>query len=217
MNSKFVTPGVIILFCAFVLSFLVSISLPFFTGVDIVRVHLGTGQDRVIFGSTQIRRHSLRAFCGYDVSGHRQCSPRGHGYAFQVINFVKNIVGTVSASWTRGLAVHPVATAVTFGALVLSFTAHTLITFMVSFLAALLTLIAFAIDIALFALVDHEMKKVQLEANTNTAPGFWMTFVALVLLIVAPCAVFLGHRNRSSGDSSIPMTSAKEFFSRFKS
>ena len=63
------------------------------------------------------------------------------------------------------------ATAVTFGALVLSFTAHTLITFMVSFLAALLTLIAFAIDIALFALVDHEMKKVQLEANTNTAPG----------------------------------------------
>lgn len=41
-----------------------------------------------------------------------------------------------------------------------------------SFLAALLTLIAFAIDIALYAFIKHQMNKIgNVKANTNTAPG----------------------------------------------
>ncbi|KAF8888465.1 hypothetical protein CPB84DRAFT_1749485 [Gymnopilus junonius] len=63
---------------------------------------------------------------------------------------------------------------------------------------------AFAIDIALFALVDHEMKKALggSGVNTNTAPG---------------CAVFLGHRgDRPLTGSSYPMYSEKDFFSRLR-
>jgi len=41
-----------------------------------------------------------------------------------------------------------------------------------SFLAAILTLIAFAIDIALYAFVHHEMGNLEgANANTHTGPG----------------------------------------------
>jgi hypothetical protein len=67
------------------------------------------------------------------------------------------------------------ATGVTFIALILSLSTHitvTLLASIMSFLAALITLIAFAIDIALYAFVKHEMKKLtNVESNTNTAPG----------------------------------------------
>jgi hypothetical protein len=42
---------------------------------------------------------------------------------------------------------------------------------MVSFLAALLTLIAFAIDIALFVFLKHQTDKLPVARRTNTAPG----------------------------------------------
>lgn len=73
-----------------------------------------------------------------------------------------------------------VAVGVTFIALLLSFSTHvtmTLLSSLISFLAALLTLIAFAIDIALYAYVKHQMKKLDgVIANTNTGPGTY--FVA---------------------------------------
>ena len=46
-----------------------------------------------------------------------------------------------------------------------------LVASLVSFLAALVTLVAFAIDIALFARVRHEMNGLGISANTNAAPG----------------------------------------------
>ena len=67
------------------------------------------------------------------------------------------------------------ATGVTFIALLLSLSTHvtfTLLASLVSFLAALLTLIAFAVDIALYAYVKHQMGKLAgVESNTDTAPG----------------------------------------------
>lgn len=48
----------------------------------------------------------------------------------------------------------------------------TLLSSLTAFLAALLTLIAFAIDIALFAFVKHQMHKLDgVDTNTDTAPG----------------------------------------------
>lgn len=96
-----------------------------------------------------------------------------HGYSIP-ISSADGASSTIKASWTRGLAVHPVATAVTFVALLLSFSTHitmTLLASIVSFLAAALTLIAFAIDIALFVLVRHAMNNLNIGANTDTAPG----------------------------------------------
>jgi SUR7/PalI family len=148
--------------------------------------------------SLQARRESnicpRRAYC-YETtkSSNTICDKTGHAYSL-VFNSNASSV-TIGSSWTRGLAVHPVgmhspildeyylanfklppsATGVIFIALLLSLSSHitvTLLASIVSFLAALITLIAFAIDIALFAFVKHEMKKLTgVSSNTNTAPG----------------------------------------------
>lgn len=63
----------------------------------------------------------------------------------------------------------------TFIALLLSLSAHvtfTLLASLTAFLAALLTLIAFAIDIALYAFVKHHIGKLDgVSSNIDTAPG----------------------------------------------
>jgi len=127
---------------------------------------------------------------------------------------------TIGSSWTRGLAVHPVAAAVTFIALLLSFSTHitvTLVASIVSFLAATITLIAFAIDIALYAYVKHQMKKIPgAGANTLTGPGFWLTFVSFILLILAGCTVCFGRRKDRMSGSSGYSSSKPGFFSRFR-
>ena len=60
-------------------------------------------------------------------------------------------------------------------ALLLSLSTHvtlTLLASLASFLASLLALIAFAVDIALYAYVKHQMGKLAgVESNTDTAPG----------------------------------------------
>ena len=60
-------------------------------------------------------------------------------------------------------------------AFLLSLSTHvtfTLLASLTSFLAAVLTLIAFAVDIALYAFVKHEVGKLSgVGSNTNTAPG----------------------------------------------
>jgi hypothetical protein len=63
----------------------------------------------------------------------------------------------------------------TFLAFLTSLSTHLtvqLVASLLSFFSALLTLIAFAIDIALYAYVKHEVNKLDgVDANTNTAPG----------------------------------------------
>ena len=157
-----------------------------------------------------------RSYCWYEVSGQRQCSPRGssaylpsinviphtrcsgHGYQTVIYNSDKSSWQTVGASWTRGLAVHPVGTflcniriaaypvllipppcvaaaGLTLVAFVLSLSSQvtlTLLASLASFLAALLTLIAFAIDIALYAFVKSQMGKLTgVIEHTRTGPG----------------------------------------------
>jgi hypothetical protein len=57
----------------------------------------------------------------------------------------------------------------------MSFSQHitvTLVSSLVSFLAALLTVIAFAIDIALYAYVKNEMGNLTSNESTITGPGW---------------------------------------------
>ena len=112
----------------------------------------------------------------------------------------------------------PLATVVSFIALLLSFSTHitvTLLASLVSFLAALITFIAFAIDIALFAFVKHEVGNLNnSNFTTNTAPAFWMTFASLILLLLAGCTVCFGRRRQSRLDSANPSGSGP-YKSRF--
>ncbi|KAJ7255425.1 hypothetical protein B0H12DRAFT_1233044 [Mycena haematopus] len=222
MSRIFCIPGIIFLTCALVLSLLVSISLPFLPALDFVRVHFNSGVTTSGDGLTELR-FGIWAPCYYDTKGDRTCASASHAYSISVSNEAKTANVIIGSSWTRGLAVHPVATAVTFIAFAMSFSTHHMVTLLASltaFLAALLTLIAFAIDIALYAFVHHEIGKLpDVDGHTTTSAAFWMTFVTLLLLLLAGCTVCFGRRrDRLSGASSYPMSSYSKpsFFARFR-
>ncbi|KII84029.1 hypothetical protein PLICRDRAFT_46370 [Plicaturopsis crispa FD-325 SS-3] len=229
MARIFCIPGIIFLLSAFVLNFLTSISLPYLTSFDIVRTSFGNaasssgGDTNSTTGAITELRLGIWSYCSDDEHGDRTCSSKHHGYNVAVHDADNDSSVIIGASWTRGLAVHPVAAAVTFIALLLSFSTHvtfTLLSSLTAFLAALLTLIAFAIDIALLAYTKHQFKKLNnVDENTYTGPGFWLTFASFLLLLLAGCTVCFGRRrDRMSGATSYPMTTTKRpgFFSRFR-
>jgi len=219
MSRSFCIPGVVILLCAFVLLFLTSISLPHLTAMDITRTHFnGQGSPSSSDAAITQIRFGIWAYC-YESDGKMMCNKTGHGYTVGLRGTDGSSI-TIGSRWTRGLAVHPIAAGVTFVALLFSFSTHmtmTLFASMLSFLAAAITLIAFAIDIVLFAYVKTQMKKLSdVDENTLTGPGFWLTFVSFILLLIAGCTVCIGRRKNSTHDSSYPMTSFKSgFFARF--
>ncbi|KAJ7212995.1 hypothetical protein GGX14DRAFT_619723 [Mycena pura] len=222
MSRIFCIPGIIFLTCALVLGIIVSVSLPFLPAIDFVRVHFGSGVAATNGDAMTELRFGIWAPCFYNTNGERTCFSAGHGYSISIANQQKTANVIIGSSWTRGLAVHPVATAVTFVAFCMSFSAHhavTLVASLTSFLAAFLTLIAFAIDIALYAFVHHEIGKLpDVSSTTRTSAAFWMTFVTLILLLLAGCTVCFGRRkDRMSGAASYPMSSVNKgsFFSRF--
>ncbi|KAJ6598526.1 hypothetical protein B0H10DRAFT_1651740, partial [Mycena sp. CBHHK59/15] len=123
---------------------------------------------------------------------------------------------TIGASWTRRLAMHPVATVLTAIVLCLACAKHKLapcLTSLASF-AALFMMVAVIIDIAFYADVHHQVGKITGgKASTTMWPAihmlltFWMTFVSLIFLLLAGCAVCFGHRKqRTNTLSSYPMS-----------
>ncbi|KAH9037649.1 hypothetical protein EDB85DRAFT_589917 [Lactarius pseudohatsudake] len=199
-------PGIFFLFSAFILSLLVSISLPGIPTVDIARTHFTGGATPHVSTNTESIeqiRFGIWAYCTYDdQTGDRTCVGPGHGYTVHLLSASKNI--TIGPGATRGLAVHPVAAGVTFVALLCSFSSHVtlvLIASLLSFLAALLTLIAFAIDLSLYVIVRDRVNNLDsVSARSVAAPGLWMTLVSLILLLLAGCAVYFGRRHtRMSG------------------
>ncbi|KAG1853841.1 pali-domain-containing protein [Suillus tomentosus] len=221
MSRTYCIPGVFFLFSAWFLLFIVSISLPSFQAMDITRVHSsGQVSSNNNEAFTQLRL-GIWGYC-VDLSAGRTCFNTGHGYSLTVTNS-QNAEVTIGPSWTRGLATLPVACCVAFIALLLSFSQHitiTLVASLVSFLAALITLVAFAINIALFAYVKQELGTLNISESTITGPGFWLTFVALILLLLAGCTVCFGRRrDRMAGatNNAYQLNGPKGgFLSRFR-
>jgi len=207
MPRSFCIPGIVILFIAFVLSFLVAISLPFLPALDFVRIQVPDGFRAQGGEGIKQFRFGIWAPCFYDVHDTRSCFKAGVGYIVSLQNSNKDAGIIIGASWTRGLAIHPVATVVTFAAFAMSFSSHltvTLLASITSFLAAFITLLAFAVDIALYAYVKHQVKKLpNTTIETVTAPAFWLTFVTFILLLIAGCIVCFGRRkDRMAGATS---------------
>ena len=133
-----------------------------------------------------------------------------------------------------------IACGVSFIALLLSFSQHitvTLLASLVSFLAAILALISFAIDIALYAYFKNQMGDLGFGGNTITGPGmllpfavcdhvltrfvkgFWLTFTSMILLVLAGFTVCCGRRRdrmATAIDSAPSPGSKRNFFTRFR-
>jgi hypothetical protein len=109
-----------------------------------------------------------------------------------------------------------------------------------SFIAALLTLIALAIDIALYAIVHNRVHSLDgVQVRSVAAPGiansrhlfsslgiadtcrgltgFWITLVSLILLLVAGGIGWLGRRrSRMTGATDYLAPEKPGFFSRIR-
>ncbi|KAF5375443.1 hypothetical protein D9615_007976 [Tricholomella constricta] len=223
MSRAFCIPGIFFLTAALVLSFLTSISLPYLTAIDIARTHFGNGVIETGQQGMVELRFGVWAPCYYDQEEQRTCAKAGHGYKIGISNEDKTANVLIGSSWTRGLAIHPVATGVTFLAFAMSFSQHvtvTLVASLTSFLAAFITLIAFAVDIALFAYLKHQVNKLpKIEAKTSPGAGFWMTLASFILLLLAGCTICFGRRKqRMSGATSYPTLSSekKPLWARFR-
>jgi len=220
MSRAFCIPAIFFLFSAFVLLFIVSISLPYLTAMDITRVHTNGTVEVTGDQSLSELRLGIWSYCYTALNGDMVCSDTGHGYSLSIQNSVNNTV-TIASSWTLGLAVHPVACGVSFIGLLLSFSQHitvTLLASLASLLAATLALIAFAIDIALYAYFKNQMGNLGFGgSSTITGPGFWLTFVAMILLFLAGFTVCCGRRRDRMASARTSAPSPKtNFFARFR-
>jgi hypothetical protein len=145
------------------------------------------------------------------TSGDWSCTSTGYAYT-------TNVGGQIVAkSWTRGLVIHPIATAIILIAWLLSFSDHLTVMLMsslFSFLGALFTLIVFAIDIALFANIRAKMDNIG--GKVNPGPAFWMTLVVLVLTNVAGCVVCFGRRRRRTDSGEYKIETKKPWYHKFR-
>ncbi|KAJ7167904.1 hypothetical protein C8R46DRAFT_258490 [Mycena filopes] len=224
MSRAFYLSGTAFLFVALVLSFLASISLPYLPALDFVRVRFSG--DSLLSGAAILRevRWGIWGPCIYDGNDHRTCAHTGHAYSITILDAIgHNDRVTIGASWTRGLAIHPVATgviAIAFGFAASKLQHGPLIASLTSFFAALMLLIAFAIDIALYVFVHHEIGKLDdVKGNVDAGAAFWMTLVSLVFVLLAGCTVCFGRRKESGGDAYPMFTKSAGgggFLSRFR-
>ncbi|KAG8808826.1 hypothetical protein FRC17_003754 [Serendipita sp. 399] len=121
----------------------------------------------------------------------------------------------IGKSWTRGLILHPIAAFVTLIAWVLCFSDKlkmALFASLLSFLAAFLTLLAFAIDIALYVHVKNVIDKIDVGAKTSPGPAFWMSLIVLVLVTVSGCLVCFGWRRTKSKESTYVVGEKKPWY-----
>ncbi|KAJ7739174.1 hypothetical protein B0H16DRAFT_1465432 [Mycena metata] len=225
MSRAFYLSGMVFLLLAVILSFLASISLPYLTALDVVRVKFN-GNSLFRTGADELRevRWGIWGPCRYDGNLKRTCFHTGHGYAVGPITTDEGESVTIGAAWTRGLAIHPVATgvvAIAAGLAASKWEHGPIAASLTSFLAALILLIAFAIDLALFVFVHHEIGRLDdVQANVHAGAAFWMNLVALILVLLAACTVCFGRR-KESGNDAYPMFSKTSgsgggFLSRFR-
>jgi len=222
MARLFCIPGIVLLTICLVLSFLVSLSLPYLRDLDIVHVNLGGISGGATSAPTISNvRFGIWSYCTTQAgNGDVTCVPNQLGYS---ANFGATGGGDVSigADWTRGLVLHPIATAFVLFAWLLSFSQHftvTLLASLMSFTAAGFTLIALAIDIALFVHVRNTFASVAGVADdTNAGAGLWITLAVLLLLLISGCIVCFGRRRDSRKRSlDSPLTTKRPWYNKFR-
>ncbi|KAH6904445.1 hypothetical protein BKA70DRAFT_1296701 [Coprinopsis sp. MPI-PUGE-AT-0042] len=232
--KKLTLPANVVLLAALILSLLVTISLPLLTALDISRISARDGTRALeVEGVSVERRFGVWTSCAWDYKDNKSCEPRGVGYAVALgladsqSEEPPKIIW-ITGAWTRGLGIHPVVTGAEVLALGASLTTmHTinLLAPLVCLLAAAITLIAFAIDIALHVHIIVTIKRLPITAgfvrpNVSAGPGFWITLVILVLNVAAAVILFIARRREMRGESAYPTLSAnfqaKGFLSRFR-
>ncbi|KAH6904443.1 hypothetical protein BKA70DRAFT_1508001 [Coprinopsis sp. MPI-PUGE-AT-0042] len=227
MARVFCVPGIVFLFVALVLSFLASISVPYLSALGVVKVDFNPSD--VEQGITNLR-FGIWTSCYYNTDEDKTCQKSGVAYDVAVTTSDGGKSVNIGRSWTRGLAIQPVATGVTLIALCLSLSTNLfvmLLAMIASFFAAFIHLLSFVIQIALFAYVKNKMGNLDIGASTKPAPGFWLVFASLILCTLGGITVCFGRRHDRTHNAPMateyenklaPGTTEKKpgFMSRFR-
>ena len=235
MTKRYLIPALAVSFVSMVLLVLVTISTPTTlsdsTPFDFVRstnlggivdLSPGSNEKRLIGG---VKLGTWGYCSALNGTSNYACFKHSHGYS---VKFGINPNTTAEAardqvvigsSWTRGLAVHVVAFVAALIGLVLTAIPKQVVrlaALIVNSIAALLALIAFAIDIALFVYVQRQMKKVSDNPKTLPGPAFYMALIAIPIAVIA--ALFTGLNWRSESLDNVvtdgydyPTTSGDEY------
>ncbi|GAK65616.1 pali-domain-containing protein [Moesziomyces antarcticus] len=214
MTRRYLFPALAVSFVSMVLLVLVTISTPTTlsdsTPFDFVRSSRLDGIVDLSPGSNDKRPLGALKFgtWGYcsalNGTDNYACFKHSHGYS-ATFGINPNTTATaardsvtIGASWTRGLAVHVVAFVAAIAGLVLTAIPKQpvrLAATVVNAVAALLALIAFCIDIALFVYVQKQMKKVADSPKSMPGPAFYMALIAIPIAIIATALTFLNWRS----------------------
>jgi len=216
-----VTP--VLLAIAFLLLLLVSVSVPIAKTIYLFKLIANVSSGILKSGASGSVKFGVWGYCfsGVDVSvfGTQHdtaatCSKAKLGYTFDstVSNalHVSGYENTISHALTAALVLHPLSCALTFVALVVSLAMFrrgssggsrliSLLTLGVASLAALLTTIAFFVDIGLVASVRHKIKnETNGDLQLNWGNAVWMVLGAALALwasLVGACAGICFGRN----------------------
>ncbi|KAI0082731.1 pali-domain-containing protein [Panus rudis PR-1116 ss-1] len=218
-------------FVAFLLLLLVSLSAPIIRSIYLFSLAANFSSSLFNTSATGLARFGVWGYCLYNVDvsvlgiDYRpqidgQCSKAHLGYTIDstVANALhaQNIENTISRATTAALVLHPIACALTFVALLTALgmvrrrtgnvsSLASILTFLVGFVAALLTTIVFLIDVIAVAVVRHRIRDdTDGSLNLNWGNAVWMTLGATVALwgaLVGACAgVFHRSRAQKSAD-----------------
>ncbi|KAJ6486584.1 hypothetical protein DFH09DRAFT_1339597 [Mycena vulgaris] len=199
--------GIACLSLALLFNLLTTISLPSLPGIDVVRVIAphGGGMDQLgIWGQCQYPPDRDSAPCTF----------LGSGYSINDIEETR--------SWSRGLAIQPFILCLNAVALVLACLKHEngpILASLASLVTALFTLIAFIINIVFYVNIKHlfaeHQKGSPVHSTIIPSSAIWLTFVSMILILLAGGTVFFGHRkNRAANGlptTYYPMTSKPGF------
>ncbi|TFL05571.1 hypothetical protein BDV98DRAFT_589190 [Pterulicium gracile] len=174
------------------MSVLTTISVPAFSGLDLVRA---TGQQKRF-------RFGIWGFCLQSY-----CEGKGAAYSIEMkLDNANNETDTVNVSggWTAGLVLPVIVTIAVVVVAALSFTNQLqllLICCLAVFVAVFVTFVAVCIDAAFLKHMEGKLDGYGM--NVSAGPGLWLTVVLLLVLSMYTTLVFLRFRRRY-------LTSSKE-------
>lgn len=162
----------------------------------------GSNEKRLIGGA----KFGTWGYCtSLNSTNNFSCFKHSHGYSARFgINPDESSTAaresiTIGSSWTRGLAVHVVAFVAALIGLVLVAVPKQVVRLaavVVNGIAALLALVAFCIDIALFVYVQKQMNNLTDNASkTMPGPAFYMALIAIPIAVAATVLQWLNWKS----------------------
>ncbi|TFK42679.1 actin cortical patch SUR7/pH-response regulator pali [Crucibulum laeve] len=221
----------LLIFIAFILLLLVSLSAPIIKSIFLFRLAANVSSGLLNSNANGKVNFGVWGYCvsaiqvsvaGFDRSRGAQCSGTHLGYTIdETIASVLNaddIRNVLSRTTTAALVIHPIACGLTFLTFIISLfilrrgsngtsRLPSLLTLGVGLTAALLTTVVFLIDVIFVAVVRHRVRDAS-DGNLTLTWGnaVWMTLgatVALWLAMVGACAgvCACGGRNRRKAET----------------